>query len=321
MPLWCAELSWDDSRAAEEAAEEARDEEASHIAPKEERTDATREVGCEVTHEVTMSRRRGEPPDDDGRELPDDPDDADGSDGDEDDGIRNVDDFETGDDEADDAIDEGDDEDSDELPIGGGDEDEDEDDDGEGDEETTDDELPASTVFVATATPLQLSVAPMPDERAPDGVCLASRIDGRLVARCAMPGESIERLMTLKLFEEPVMIGLLAFEGEPGIQARLVALVPSERLTEGGSEDDEPWKASVPSFEKAQREAAEGEEDDAEGAGLAAVLLGHIVRFAQDRKHPDDLAREAVDILQRVVAGAPLSDAAAKAIDDLLDSL
>jgi hypothetical protein len=201
--------------------------------------------------------------------------------------------------------------------------DDDDDDDGgdDGDEDESSDDLPASTVFVATATPLQLNVAPMPDDRAPDGVCLASRIDGRLVARCAMPGESIERLMTLKLFEEPVMIGLLAFEAEPGIQARLVALVPSARLTEGSSEEDEPWKASVPSFEKAQRDAAEGEEGDAEGAGLAAILLGHIVRFTVDRKHPDDLAREAVDILQRVVAGAPLSDAAAKAIDDLLDSL
>ena len=202
----------------------------------------------------------------------------------------------------------------------GDDEDDDEGDD-EGDDDESSDDLPASTVFVATATPLQLNVAPMPDDRAPDGVCLASRIDGRLVARCAMPGESIERLMTLKLFEEPVMIGLLAFEAEPGIQARLVALVPSARLTEGSSEEDEPWKASVPSFEKAQRDAAEGEEGDAEGAGLAAILLGHIVRFTVDRKHPDDLAREAVDILQRVVAGAPLSDAAAKAIDDLLDSL
>lgn len=269
-----------------------------------------------------MSRRPGDPPEDGGPELPDDPDDADDGDaGEDDDGIRNVDDFET-DDDSDDADDETDADDEDgELALTGADgaDDEDEDEDQEGD--GAEDDLPASTVFVATATPLQLSVAPMPDERAPDGVCLASRIDGRLVARCAMPGESIERLMTLKLFEAPVMIGLLAFEGEPGIQARLVALVPSDRLTEGGSEDDEPWKASVPSFEKAQREAAEGEEGDAEGAGLAAVLLGHIVRFAQDRKHPDDLAREAVDILQRVVAGAPLSDAAAKAIDDLLDSL
>jgi hypothetical protein len=209
----------------------------------------------------------------------------------------------------------------------------DEPDDGE-ERDDGDAELPASTVFVATATPLQVSVGPLPDERAPDGVCLASRIDGRLVARCAMPGESIERLMELKLFEEPVLIGLLAYEGEPGIQGRLVALVPATRLTES-SEENEPWKASVPSFEQAQRaarEAADDEGDDdgddegeepeeGEGSGLAAVLLGHIVRFDRDRKHHDDLAREAVDILQRVVSGAPLSDAAAKAIDDLLGSL
>lgn len=191
--------------------------------------------------------------------------------------------------------------------------DDDGDDDGD-DEDEDDDELPASTVFVATATPLEVSVGPLPDDRAPDGVCLASRIDGRLVARCAMPGESIERLVALKLFEEPVLVGLLAFEGEPGIQGRLVALVPASRLTEG-SEEDEPWKASVPSFEEEQREANE------DGGGLAAILLGHIVRFDRDRKHPEDLAQEAVDILQRVVAGAPMSDAAAKAIDDLLDSL
>jgi len=183
------------------------------------------------------------------------------------------------------------------------------------DEEADDDELPASTVFVATATPLEVSVAPLPDDRAPDGVCLAARIDGRLVARCAMPGESIERLVALKLFEEPVLVGLLAFEGDPGIQGRLVALVPAARLTES-SEPDEPWKASVPSFEEGEREGEEGD-----GSGLAAILLGHIVRFSSDRKHPEDLAQEAVDILQRVVAGAPMPDAASKAIDDLLDSL
>jgi len=199
---------------------------------------------------------------------------------------------------------------------GDGEELDDDDDEGDEDEEGDDGEedLPASTVFVATATPLEVSVGPLPDDRAPDGVCLASRIDGRLVARCAMPGESIERLVALKLFEEPVLVGLLAFEGEPGIQGRLVALVPASRLTEG-AEEDEPWKASVPSFEEEQREASE------EGAGLAAILLGHIVRFDRDRKHPEDLAQEAVDILQRVVAGSPMSDAAAKAIDDLLDSL
>jgi len=88
-----------------------------------------------------------------------------------------------------------------------------------------------------------------------------------------------------------------------------------EQLAREAADADEPWKASVPSFEEEQREANE------EGGGLAAILLGHIVRFDRDRKHPEDLAQEAVDILQRVVAGAPMSDAAAKAIDDLLDSL
>ncbi len=218
------------------------------------------------------------------------------------------------DEEPDDFDDLDDDTDAEDESSDADDEDDDDDDDGDGAED--DDELPATTVFVATATPLEVSVAPLPDERAPDGVCLAARIDGRLVARCAMPGESIERLVALKLFEEPVLVGLLAFEGEPGIQGRLVALVPAARLTEG-SEADEPWKASVPTFEDGGTE--DGEEGD--GSGLAAILLGHIVRFTSDRKHPEDLAQEAVDILQRVVAGAPMPDAATKAIDDLLDSL
>jgi len=244
-----------------------------------------------------------------GRSPDDDPDDFDDLDED-DDAARGEESVDDDDDDADDA------DDVEDLADDFDGEDEDEaDDDEDGAEE--DDELPASTVFVATATPLEVSVAPLPDDRAPDGVCLAARIDGRLVARCAMPGESIERLVALKLFEEPVLVGLLAFEGDPGIQGRLVALVPAARLTEG-SEPDEPWKASVPSFEAAERESA-GEDGD--GAGLAAILLGHIVRFSSDRKHPEDLAQEAVDILQRVVAGAPMPDAASKAIDDLLDSL
>ena len=289
-----AEVSWLDPR-AEEAAKEATEESANEI--RDETAcgggQAPSGAGEATAREVTMARGPGERPDDE----PEEPDDAEQSDESEE--ADELEDFAAAPD-ADDT-----------------------DGTSEEEEETSEDaeELPSSTVFVATATPLQVSVAPLPDERAPDGVCLASRIDGRLVARCAMPGESIERLMELQLFEEPVLIGLLAYEAEPGIQARLVALVPAARLTEGG-EEDEPWKASVPSFEQSQREAAEaGDEGEGEGAGLAAILLGHIVRFTRDRKHPEDLAREAVDILQRVVSGSPLSDAAAKAIDDLLDSL
>ena len=82
---------------------------------------------------------------------------------------------------------------------------------------------------------------------------------------------------------------------------------------------DEPWKASVPSFEE-REEDGEGE-GEGEGPSMETILLGHIVRFAGDRKHPDDLAAEAVDILQKILAGGPMSDANQKAIDDLLDNL
>ena len=54
---------------------------------------------------------------------------------------------------------------------------------------------------------------------------------------------------------------------------------------------------------------------------METILLGHIVRFAADRKHPDDLAAEAVDVLHKILTGGTLSDANSKAIDDLLDNL
>lgn len=184
-----------------------------------------------------------------------------------------------------------------------------------------DDELDVQgrrAVFVATAEPVTLTVAALDDPRAPEGSALASYIDGRLVARCAMPRGSIDRLMELGLLEQPVPLGLVAFEAEPGLQCRLLALVPSADLEEEETAD-EPWRESVPSFE--ERMAAE-QEEDGENPSFAAILLGNIVRFDRDRKHRESLVQEAIDVLQRIVGGgAPLSDADSKAIDDLLDSL
>ena len=152
-----------------------------------------------------------------------------------------------------------------------------------------------------------------------------------------MPHEAVERLMELDLFSEPVPLALLAVEEEPGLQCRLFALVPAERIADAEA-DDEPWRASVPSFEDAlaDDEDEDDEDDDDEEDGddedgdeededddtaVASILLGHIVRFEQDRKFSGDLTAEAVDVLQKIVVGGPLLDANAKAIDDLLDSL
>ena len=194
-----------------------------------------------------------------------------------------------------------------------------------GNDEAGDDERPA--VFVRTNTPIPLSVQRMEDERAPEGVCLGAFIGERLVARCAMPDEAIQHLLRLDLFADPVKLGLFAYEEEPGLQCRLFALVPPDKLKDSDSAD-EPWKASVPSYEQsyASDDADNdpdffGDDENGEASRLETVLLGHIVRFESDRKFTDDLAAEAVDILQKIIVGGPLDEADTKAIDDLLDSL
>ena len=187
-------------------------------------------------------------------------------------------------------------------------------------------------VFVTTREPVTLLVSQLDDPRAPNSSALAAYIDGRMVARSAMPAEAIARLLELRLFEEPVPLGLFAYEDAPGLQCRLFALVPRSAL-EGESHDAEPWKESVPSFEASREtddddddddlddDEEEGDDDD-ESTPFETILLGHIVRFEKDRRHPEDLAAEAVDILQRIIHGAEsLEDADKKAIDDLLGSL
>lgn len=197
--------------------------------------------------------------------------------------------------------------------------DDDDDDDDEDDDEGDDEDGPQRpAVFITTSQPVELRVDRLEDERAPEGTVLGCYIGGRLVARSAMPAEAIDRLLALGLFDEPVPLGLFAYEEEPGLQCRLFALVPSSALSEA-SHADEPWKASVPSYE--DRVAASDDDDDDDGPALETILLGHIVRFAADRKHPDDLAQEAVDVLHKILTGGPLADANSKAIDDLLENL
>ena len=232
---------------------------------------------------------------------------------------------------------------SDDEDAAGDDEDV-EDEDGEGEGETDEDDIDAAlregahkVVFVSTAVPVQISIAPLDDERAPEGSALGTYIGARLVARCAMPHEAVERLLELDLYSEPVPLALHPVEEEPGLQCRLFALVPAERIADAEA-DDEPWRASVPSFEDALADDEEDEDDDDDDeedgddedgddededddTAVASILLGHIVRFQQDRKFTGDLTAEAVDVLQKIVLGGPLLDANSKAIDDFLNSL
>ncbi|WP_396215135.1 hypothetical protein [Gemmatimonas sp.] len=181
-------------------------------------------------------------------------------------------------------------------------------------------------VFVTTREPVTVTITQLDDPRAPDSSALAAFIDGRMVARSAMPAEAIARLVELHLFDEPVSLGLFAYEEAPGLQCRLFALVPRS-LLQADVHNAEPWKESVPSYEAGldadnDDDDDEEDEDDEDEAPFETILLGHIVRFDKDRRHPDSLAEEAVDILQRIIHGAEsLEDADRKAIDDLLGSL
>ena len=195
-------------------------------------------------------------------------------------------------------------------------------DDEDGDDEDDDEGPQRPAVFITTSQPVALRVDRLDDERAPEGSVLGAFIGDRLVARSAMEPEAIDRLLALGLFQQPVPLGLFAYEEDPGLQCRLFALVPSSAIAEA-AHADEPWKASVPSYEESlTRGGADDDEDDEDGGTqLETVLLGHIVRFAADRKHPDDLAAEAVDVLHKILTGGTLTDANSKAIDDLLKGL
>ncbi|WP_434479654.1 hypothetical protein [Gemmatimonas sp.] len=181
-------------------------------------------------------------------------------------------------------------------------------------------------VFVTTREPVTVTITQLDDPRAPDSSALAAFIDGRMVARSAMPAEAIARLVELHLFDEPVSLGLFAYEEAPGLQCRLFALVPRS-LLQADVHNAEPWKESVPSYEAGldadnDDDDDEEDEDDEDEAPFETILLGHIVRFDKDRRYPESLAEEAVDILQRIIHGAEsLEDADRKAIDDLLGSL
>ncbi len=186
------------------------------------------------------------------------------------------------------------------------------------------------SVLVATSSPIQVSVKPVEDDRTPAGsVCLGTFIGDRLVGRRVAPTEALDELREFHLFDEPVHLGLVAYEDKPGLQCRLLALLPADRFpglmdddeeSEGGEgeEPDEPWRASVPApaFEQEER-AATSETPSLEEGAAVPVYLGNIVRLAKDRKHPDDLTAEASDVLMTVLTGT-VSEVVDRVLEDLL---
>lgn len=174
-------------------------------------------------------------------------------------------------------------------------------------------------VLVRTASRVPLELKPIRNDLTPEGcACLGSFLRGNLIARCVVREETAAQFLRMDLLEKPVHLALLAQEDEPGLQGKLLALTPVEDADGMGAvppgHEDEPWKESVPGSGYEDVVAEQRKEEDEEQ--VAAIFLGKIVRFDEDRKHPDDLAMEAADVLRTVVKGS-VSDVVDRLLRDV----
>lgn len=178
-----------------------------------------------------------------------------------------------------------------------------------------------NAVLASTDEPVPLEVREIADDRVPDGMrCLGTFLDGNLVARCAVPPGAVDFFDRHGVFSEPRQLVLAAREEDPGLRCELYAIVPmpDEELDDDDEETtEEPWARSVPSSRYEAAISADEAEDAADEPSMAAVLLGQIVRFRKDRKHPESLSLETVDVLARIVSGRVV-EVVDKVLDDLL---
>lgn len=185
-------------------------------------------------------------------------------------------------------------------------------------------ESDSDAVLVRTGNPVPIRLDRHDHDLTPsDYACLGTFVGDRLIARRIVPDEAVDKILSLDLFDDPVNLALAAREEDPGLKCHLFAMVPLpvDEVGMAGEQADqeEPWKASVPSSNYEQAVAGE-DEDEESGPSVGLLFLGEVVRFEDDRKHPADLPREAADVLRTVLTGK-LSSATEKAIDRLLEEI
>lgn len=173
------------------------------------------------------------------------------------------------------------------------------------------------SVMVASAESLPLRTREVEHPSIPENaVGLGTYLHGRLIGRQALTADAVPAYETL--LDTPRRLAYIAYEKDDGsVEGRLAALIrPSEvrELSSPADEEDEPWKASVPTWEgDAGSRPGGGWDDDRH---VAVLPLGFVVRMVQRRTHPEDLAAEAADVLRTVVA-----EGATEIVDQFLDTL
>lgn len=177
-----------------------------------------------------------------------------------------------------------------------------------------DDRRHRANVIVGMASPLKLDVRPIEDELTPDGtVCIGTFHGSRVLARCAIPADSIGHFLEMDLFDNPVGVALNVRRGGPGLTGNVLALVPVDGASATRREPDEPWKASVPG---GGYDEQPNSEDDDDTPTLVGIFLGEVVRFEGDRRAPTSLLREAADMLGCVLRGE-VASVGGRVLEDL----
>ena len=201
------------------------------------------------------------------------------------------------------------------------------------DEPTGDDETPMARVV--TAHPVRLRLVAVEDDRAPAGSVVFRTLgvfegalptddvpdDAPVLAQGSLPEATFAALSSANVFAEPHPLLLAVRDDAGGLAGVLFALVPQptlERLERAGRAEDEPWLSSLD--EPVDDVIASDTDDSSEETPVVPFALGAIVRFAEDRRHPESLNEEAVDLMASLLMGRAM-DADQKRLDHLLRSL
>jgi hypothetical protein len=173
-------------------------------------------------------------------------------------------------------------------------------------------------VVIPHPTPIALEARSLRHTSIPEGaVGLGYYYGGHLIARSVVAASALDTIRSL--LAVPVSVALAAREDEEGnIDGRFCLILPVDEDEEDGESGTEPWRASVPAPPSEVDGAADvGSEAEPQ---FALLPIGNVIRPASDRRHPDDVATDAREMLDTLLAGGG-RDAVRKAIDDLLESI
>lgn len=177
-----------------------------------------------------------------------------------------------------------------------------------------------NVAHVITNDPITISIRHETDPSLPANHSLLTAYFGtHKIAAQVLTGSQAERIAASGLFDEPCLVALLLREGPEQLDGRLFAQLPASRLRaalrrmeqQAREASGNAWEA--PSFEDGLDPAPDESADttttpdsapDQPEMPMATFLLGHIVRFADQRRYPNDLAAEAGDLLFSLLHGA-----------------